>query len=158
MFIKLNDSFPDASLYIFESGPKKISTANLFANQRCLLVAVPGAFTPTCSENHLPGYIKYKKEIFEKNIEKIYFISVNDPFVMNEWGKKYNENDIIFLSDPFAELAKKLDLQMNLSQIGLGTRFSRFAMLINNNIVEKIFDDQGGELDKSKAENVLGIL
>lgn len=158
MKLKINETFPNVDLYMFDSGPKIVSASDLFANKNCLLVAVPGAFTPTCSENHLPGYIKSKDKIFKKNIDKIFFVSVNDPFVMNEWGKKYNETDIVFLSDPFAELAKIIDFKMDLTQIGLGVRLSRFAMLIRNNIVEKIFDDNGGELEKSKADEVLKIL
>ena len=98
MKIKVNDTIPEINFfYISESGPKKISSKELFAGKKVILVGVPGAFTPTCSLEHLPGFIEKKKEIYEKGIEKIIFVSKNDPFVMNEWKKSKSENDIIFI-------------------------------------------------------------
>ena len=97
MKIKVNDTIPEIHFfYISEGGPKKISSKELFTGKKVVLVGVPGAFTPTCSLEHLPGFIEKKKEIYEKGIEKIIFVSKNDPFVMEEWKKSKSENDIIY--------------------------------------------------------------
>ena len=156
MTININDYLPDVDFfYMSESGPKKIGTKELFDNKKIILVGVPGAFTPTCSLEHLPGFIENKDNFFSKGIEKIIFISVNDPFVISEWAKSHNENDIIFIGDSVGEFASKTGLKMDLSVIGLGTRLSRFAMLVDNKQVKLIFDEEGGDLKKSTASIVL---
>ena len=138
--------------------PKKGDKINLFNNKKILLVSVPGAFTPTCSEQHLPGYIKLKNDILSKGIDKIYFVSVNDPFVMQEWAKTFKENDIGFIADSYGDLLNEIEAMIDLTAIGLGKRLSRFSMIIDNGLVSSIFDEEGGGLDKSKAENVLEFL
>ena len=159
MKIKVNDIIPEINFfYISESGPKKISSKELFAGKKVILVGVPGAFTPTCSLEHLPGFIEKKKEIYEKGIEKIIFVSKNDPFVMNEWKKSKSENDIIFIGDSMGEFAEKSGLKMDLSVIGLGERLSRFALIIEDNVIKKIFDEEGGGFEKSSANDVLKAL
>ena len=159
MKIKVNDSIPEINFfYISESGPKKISSKELFAGKKVILVGVPGAFTPTCSLEHLPGFIEKKKEIYEKGIEKIIFVSKNDPFVMNEWKKSKSENDIIFIGDSMGEFAEKSGLKMDLSVIGLGERLSRFALIIEDNVIKNIFDEEGGGFEKSSANDVLKAL
>lgn len=159
MKIKVNDTIPEINFfYISESGPKKISSKELFAGKKVILVGVPGAFTPTCSLEHLPGFIEKKKEIYEKGIEKIIFVSKNDPFVMNEWKKSKSENDIIFIGDSMGEFAEKSGLKMDLSVIGLGERLSRFALIIEDNVIKKIFDEEGGGFEKSSANDVLKAL
>ena len=130
----------------------------LFNDKKILLVSVPGAFTPTCSEQHLPGYIKHKDDIISKGIDKIYFVSVNDPFVMQEWAKTFKENDIGFIADSYGDLLNEIEAIIELTVMGLGKRLSRFSMIIDNGLVNAIFDEEGGGLDKSKAENVLKFL
>ena len=159
MKIKVNDTIPEINFfYISESGPKKISSKELFAGKKVILVGVPGAFTPTCSLEHLPGFIEKKKEIYEKGIERIIFVSKNDPFVMNEWKKSKSENDIIFIGDSMGEFAEKSGLKMDLSVIGLGERLSRFALIIEDNVIKNIFDEEGGGFEKSSANDVLKAL
>ena len=159
MKIKVNDTIPEINFfYISETGPKKISSKELFAGKKVILVGVPGAFTPTCSLEHLPGFIEKKKEIYEKGIEKIIFVSKNDPFVMNEWKKSKSENDIIFIGDSMGEFAEKSGLKMDLSVIGLGERLSRFALIIEDNVIKNIFDEEGGGFEKSSANDVLKAL
>ena len=159
MKIKVNDTIPEINFfYISESGPKKISSKELFAGKKVILVGVPGAFTPTCSLEHLPGFIEKKKKIYEKGIEKIIFVSKNDPFVMNEWKKSKSENDIMFIGDSMGEFAEKTGLKMDLSVIGLGERLSRFALIIEDNVIKNIFDEEGGGFEKSSANDVLKAL
>ena len=159
MKIKVNDTIPEINFfYVSESGPKKISSKELFAGKKVILVGVPGAFTPTCSLEHLPGFIEKKKEIYEKGIEKIIFVSKNDPFVMNEWKKSKSENDIIFIGDSMGEFAEKTGLKMDLSVIGLGERLSRFALIIEDNVIKNMFDEEGGGFEKSSANDVLKAL
>ena len=156
MSININDYLPEVNFfYMSASGPKKIGTKELFDNKKIILVGVPGAFTPTCSLEHLPGFIQNKDNFFSKGIEKIIFMSVNDPFVISEWSKSHNEEDILFIGDSSGEFASKTGLKMDLSVIGLGTRLSRFAMLVDNGQVKLIFDEKGGDLKKSTASIVL---
>ena len=156
MRIKINDKLPETEFYkIAESGPKKLKSYDVFSNKKILLVGVPGAFTPTCSLEHLPPFIQKVKKFKSKGIDEIVFLSVNDPFVMSEWMKNNNADEINFLSDPFCEFGKKTGLTIDLSEIGLGLRLSRFAMIIYNNEVQVIFDEEGGGLDKSSADSIL---
>ena len=159
MKIKVNDTIPEINFfYLSESGPKKISSKELFTGKKVILVGVPGAFTPTCSLEHLPGFIEKKKEIYKKGIEDIIFVSKNDPFVMDEWKKSKSENDITFIGDSMGEFADKTGLKMDLSVIGLGERLSRFALIIEDNVIKNIFDEEGGGFEKSSADDVLKAL
>jgi len=159
MKIKVGDCFPQINFFMMsDKGPTSVKSTELFNNKKILLVSVPGAFTPTCSEQHLPGYIKLKNEIISKGIDKIYFVSVNDPFVMQEWAKSFNEDDIGFIADSYGDFLNDIDAIIDLTSIGLGKRLSRFSMVIDNGLVNLIFDEEGGGLDKSKAENVLKFL
>ena len=159
MKIKEGDCFPQVDFYMMsDKGPVSVKSTELFNDKKILLVSVPGAFTPTCSEQHLPGYIKHKDDIISKGIDKIFFVSVNDPFVMQEWSKSFGENDIGFIADSYGDFLNEIDAMIDLTVIGLGKRLSRFSMIIANGLVNAIFDEEGGGLDKSKAENVLKFL
>tara|TARA_B100000287_G_scaffold386366_1_gene394169 strand:+ start:1099 stop:1578 length:480 start_codon:yes stop_codon:yes gene_type:complete len=159
MSIKINECFPEVTFYqLVDGNPQKVKSSELFNKKTILLVSVPGAFTPTCSNDHLPGYIKYFDQLKEKNIDEIYFVSVNDPFVMDAWLNSYSEKKIKYIADSDSELLNSLGLEIDLSTIGLGKRLSRFAMLIDNGLIKMIFDEKGGGLEKSKAENLLEIL
>ncbi len=153
--ISENEKFPKVTFYqIIDSGPSPLESEKIF-NNKIILVGVPGAFTPTCSEEHIPGYEKLKDEFFKKNIEKIYVISTNDPFIMKSWGVSLGFSKIDFISDGNGEFREKSGLEIDLSSVGLGKRLSRFAMLIESGVVKKIFNEKGPGLDVSKAENVL---
>ena len=159
MKLKIDDIIPNTDIYkIGSSGPQKIKSYEIFQNKKILLVGVPGAFTPTCSLEHLPGFTDKVQEFKNKGIEEIIFMSVNDPFVMDEWRKSKNEDRISFLSDPFCEFGKKIGFTLDLTEIGLGLRLSRFAMLVENKKIKIIFDEEGGGLNKSSADSVLKAL
>ena len=159
MKLKIDDIIPNTDIYkIGSSGPQKIKSYEIFQNKKILLVGVPGAFTPTCSLEHLPGFTDKVQEFKNKGIEEIIFMSVNDPFVMDEWRKSKNEDNITFLSDPFCEFGKKIGFTLDLTEIGLGLRLSRFAMLVENKKIKIIFDEEGGGLNKSSADSVLKAL
>ena len=156
MKINVNDCFPEVTFHqIINGDPKTINSSELFNKKKVILVSVPGAFTPTCSNEHLPGYIDNFEKFKNKGVDEIYFVSVNDPFVMNAWMKSYSNSKINYIADSNSELLNSSGLEMDLSVIGLGKRLSRFAMLIDNGLIKMIFDEQGGGLEKSKAENVL---
>ena len=156
MTINENDIFPDITFYqITESGPKGIKANEIFKSKKVILVGVPGAFTPTCSDEHLPGYIKLASEFFSNGIEEIYIVSTNDPFIMKSWSDSLNISDLKFLSDGNGELRDKTGLITDLSIVGLGKRLSRFAMIIDDGKIVKIFNENGPGLDLSKAENVI---
>ena len=156
MRINENDIFPDITFYqITESGPKGIKANEIFKSKKVILVGVPGAFTPTCSDEHLPGYIKLASEFFSNGIEEIYVVSTNDPFIMKSWSDSLNISDLKFISDGNGELRDKTGLITDLSIVGLGKRLSRFAMIIDDGKIVKIFNENGPGLDLSKAENVI---
>ena len=156
MKIKSGDIFPNVEVFqVSENGPEAVSTKKLLENNKVLLIGVPGAFTPTCANDHLPGFIKNIDNFFNKGIDKIYVVSVNDPFVMDSWIKSYDEKQINYFADSNADLMEKSGFSLDLSVIGLGMRLSRFVMIIDNCVVKEIFDENGGGLEKSKAEAIL---
>ena len=156
MTIKEQDIFPEVSFYqITNSGPKALEAHIILKNKKVLLVGVPGAFTPTCSDEHLPGYKKLASDFFSKGIEEIYVVSTNDPFIMKSWSDSLNISDFKFISDGNGEFRDKSGLKTNLSVVGLGLRLSRFAMIIDNGKIIKIFNENGAGIDISKAENVI---
>ena len=116
---------------------------------------MPGAFTPTCSNEHLPGYIKLFDEFKKKGIDDIYFVASNDPFVMDAWINSSSESQIKYLADSKLELLNATGLEIDLSVAGLGKRLSRFAIFVDNGLIKNIFDEEGGGLEKSSAENLL---
>jgi len=159
MKINKNDTFPNVEFRVLVDGsPKVVSSSELFNEKKVLLVGVPGAFTPTCSNDHLPGFLKNYNEFKKRGIDQIFFVAINDPFVMAEWGKLFGKNEIKFLSDCNNDFLEKSGLELDLSSIGLGKRLSRFVMVIEKGLITNFFDEKGGELEVSKAENVLSNL
>ena len=159
MKLKINDRIPNSKVFILNAnGPSSFELEKLFKNRKILLVSVPGAFTPTCALDHIPGYVKYYDEFVTYGIDELYVIAVNDPFVMDAWIKSYKSTEIKYISDATKSFMKDSGFSMDLSSIGLGERLSRFAMLIENCEVKKIFDEEGGGLDVSKAENVIKLI
>ena len=156
MKIKVDDCFPDVTFFqLVDGNPKTFKSSQIFNEKKIILVSVPGAFTPTCSNEHLPGYVKLHNEFKKKGIDDIYFVAANDPFVMEAWVNFTTERNIKYLADSNFELLDATGLEIDLTVAGLGKRLSRFAILIDNGLIKKIFDEEGGGLEKSSAENLL---
>ncbi len=159
MKYKVNDKIDNVDVYkINENGPEKVKFLNVIEDKTVLLIGVPGAFTPTCSEEHLPGYVKLSDDFLSKGIQKIIFISVNDPFVLEKWLDANDAKNIDFLSDYDHNFLEKSGFEIDLSVVGLGIRLSRFAMVIKNSVITHIFDENGAGLLNSKAEKVISKL
>ncbi len=168
VIIKEGDNLPDISIKaIVKDEIKDIKLSLLFADhslmhpkdKKIVLFSVPGAFTPTCSAKHLPGFLTYANAFKEKKIDEIVCLSVNDPFVMKAWcdANKAN-NDIIFLADGNAALSKSIGLTFDGSMYSLGIRSQRFAMILNGLKVERLFIEKPGVFDVSSAQKVLSQL
>ncbi len=155
--IKIGDSIPNTTIAMMQNqAPTAIETDALFKNCRTALFALPGAFTPTCSQGHLPGFVKLADKIKEKNIDKIACLSVNDAFVMQAWGNQHNVGDkILMLADGSAHLTTALGLQLDLADKSFGIRSQRYAMVINNGTVEKLWVEDNGKFEVSSAEYLL---
>ena len=156
MKINVNDCFPDVTFFqLVDGNPKAFKTAEIFNEKKIILVSVPGAFTPTCSNEHLPGYMKLFDEFKKKGIDDIYFVATNDPFVMDAWINSYSDSKIKYLADSNFELLNATGLEIDLTVAALGKRLSRFAIFVDNGLIKNIFDEEGGGLEKSSAENLL---
>ena len=157
MKIKEGDKFPDAKVFILDKDPKEISIKKIVGNDKVILFGLPGAFTPTCSVKHLPGFLKATDQLKEKNIEKIICVSVNDPFVMDAWGKTHNvENKILMVGDYKADFTKNIGAQLDLNKRGLGIRSSRYTMLVEKGNIVKITEEEAaGKCESTAAENFL---
>ena len=130
MKIKKGDNLPDAKVFILDKDPKETSIKQIIGDDKIILFGLPGAFTPTCSAKHLPGFIKSSNILKEKDIKKVICISVNDPFVMDAWGKSNCVgNNIIMLADPFVSFTKTIGADIDKSARGLGIRSNRYTML-----------------------------
>jgi glutaredoxin/glutathione-dependent peroxiredoxin len=159
MAIKEGDKLPDATMHIMKDGrPTAVSTQDLFGGKRVVLFAVPGAFTPTCSEAHLPGFVTNADTIKAKGIDDIVCLSVNDAFVMHSWGKEKNAEELTMVADGNGDFTRKLGLEMDASGFGLGTRSQRYAMVIDDGVVTKLAVEEPGKFDVSKAEAILDAL
>ena len=157
MTIKEGDKIPEATLITMtETGPKPMTTKELFDGKKVALFSVPGAFTPTCSAMHLPGFVENADKIKAKGVDTIACIAVNDAFVMDAWGKdRQVGNKVLMLGDGNADFTKKLGLELDASGFGLGTRGQRFSMLVDNGVVKNLNVEEGGAFEKSKAEVIL---
>ena len=157
MAIQVGDTFPEATLmHMTEKGPAPISTKELFAGKKVVLFGVPGAFTPTCSNQHLPGYIKDAEALKAKGVDLIACVSVNDPFVMDAWGKAQGATGkVMMLADGNGELARKLGLEMDGSKFGLGQRNKRFSMILEKGTVKELNVEAPGEFKVSSAESTI---
>ena len=153
-------TIPSIKLPIIQNG--KISNEILFdvmANKKVIIFGIPGAFTPTCSEKHLPSYLNLSNQLKEKKIEDIYCISVNDPFVMKAWRDSYSEIHLIKgIADGNAEFAKEMDLLDDYSGNFMGDRCKRFALIVENNIVSSFNIEKKGQFFVSSAEYILKLL
>ena len=141
------------------NGPTPITTSELFGNKKTILFAVPGAFTPGCSMQHLPGFVTNSEEILSKGADQIVCLSVNDAFVMDAWGKEKGAEKILMLGDGNGDFTEATGLTMDGSGFGLGSRSLRYSMIIDNNVVSKLnLESNPGEISESSAENVLSQL
>ena len=153
MKVKIGDKLPDAKVFIFETSPKEVSIKKIIAGGKTILFGLPGAFTPTCSQKHLPGFINASKKLKEKGIKNVVCISVNDPFVMDAWGKSQKLNDeVILLADIKREFTKKIGADFNWR--GWELRSMRYTMLLDNEIIKKLVVEEG-KCELTSAENFL---
>ena len=160
MTIAVGDKIPAATLTkVTASGPDAVSTADFFAGRKVALFSVPGAFTPTCSARHLPGYIDHAEDFSKKGVDSVVCVSVNDAFVMGAWGKAQGVGeDIIMLADGSAAFTKALGLELDLIARGLGIRSQRFALIAKDGIVTHLAVEAPGGFDVSRAEAVLAAM
>ena len=161
MSIKAGEAVPsDITLKeMAESGPQDVSTGELFKGKKVVLFAVPGAFTPTCSMKHLPGFVEQAKALKTKGIDEIACLSVNDAFVMGTWGDSQQaRGKVRMLADGNADFTKALGLTLDASGFGMGVRSQRYAMVVNDGKVEQLLVEEGPGLSVSSAESVLAKL
>ncbi len=157
MTIKIGDTVPAATLMkMTDSGPAPVTTAELFDGRTVVLFSVPGAFTPTCSAKHLPGFVDNAEAMRAKGIDEIVCISVNDAFVMGAWGKAANVGDAVtLLADGNGDFVEALGLTMDGSRFGMGKRGQRFSMLVKNGVVSELNVEDPGAFKVSSAEHLL---
>lgn len=159
MSIQEGDKIPAATLYVMENGaPVGKSTEDLFGGKKVVLFAVPGAFTPTCSQAHLPGFVVHADDILGKGADSIICMSVNDAFVMGAWGEHANAEKLIMAGDGNGEFTAALGLELDGTGFGLGKRSQRFAMIVDDGTVTKLAVEAPGALEVSTAEAMLAAL
>ena len=159
MTIKVGDKVPSVNLaHMTENGPGELTSEELFAGRKVVVFAVPGAFTPTCSAAHLPGFVANADRIKAKGVDDVVCLSVNDAFVMDAWGKAQNAGAIHMVADGSGEFARAAGLELDLASRGLGMRSQRYAMVVEDGVVTHLHVDEPARLDKSSAESVLKLL
>ena len=161
MTIKMGDRIPEATFTIMTSdGPQTRTTEEFFKGRRVVLIGVPGAFTPTCHRNHLPGFVTKADEILGKGIDEIAVTGVNDVFVMDAWAKQSGaEGKVTFLADGSANFVKAIGLSLDMNARGLGTRSQRYSMLVDDGVVRKLnIEEAPGKAEVSGADALLKAL
>jgi peroxiredoxin len=159
MSIRIGDAIPSAVLsQMSENGPQPVSTTDYFAGRKVVLISVPGAFTPTCSAYHLPGFVENAAEFSNKGVDAIACMAVNDVFVMHAWGKSAKANGIDMLADGNGDFTTALGLELDGSAFGMGQRSQRFALVAEDGIVTQLMVEAPGEFRVSSAESVLTTL
>ena len=159
MAIQVGDNIPDATMKVLgDKGPEDITTSDIFAGKKVVLFAVPGAFTPTCSTAHLPSYVANADKIKAKGVDSIVCISVNDPFVMEAWGKDKNAEELLMVADGNGEFTKAMGLELDGSGFGLGTRSIRYSLIAEDGKITTLNLEQGGAFEVSSAEAILEAL
>ncbi len=157
MTIKVGDKLPDVKLFTMtDKGPGPVQVSEFFKGKTVALFAVPGAFTPTCSAKHLPGYVEQAAVLKDKGVDVIACMAVNDPFVMGAWGKAQNvDGKVVMLADGNGEFTKALGLEMDGSKFNLGSRSQRFSMLVKDGSVTKLNVEAPGAFEVSDAGTML---
>ena len=161
MKLKENDNIPNSEFFIMENGsPVKKNTLEFFKNKKLVLFGLPGAYTSVCSAKHLPGYVDNYEKYKAKGIDYVVCVSVNDPFVMDAWGKTHNVKDkILMMADPFLDFTKAIGADVDKSARGLGIRSNRYTMLIDDLKVVKLQEEEdAGVCEISAAENFLNLV
>ena len=161
MKLKENDKIPNSKIFVLESGePTKKNIEDILKNKKVVIFGLPGAYTSVCSAKHLPGYLNMHQQFKDKGIDQIICMSVNDPFVMNAWGKENNVGDkIIMIGDPFLNFTKTIGAEVDKSGRGLGVRSNRYTMLVNNMKVIKLQEEKDtGSCEISAAENFFKLI
>jgi peroxiredoxin len=161
MTINVGDRIPSATLkQLTPEGVKEFTADEIFGGKKIVLIAVPGAFTPACSQRHLPGYVEKAADIKAKGIDEIACVAVNDAFVMGAWAKdQKTEGKVRMLADGSGDFARALGLELDLSKGGLGVRSKRYSMLVDNGVVKSLnVEQQPGQVDVSSAEAMLKSL
>ncbi len=159
MPIKVGDKLPAAKFNMFKDGkPAAVTTDELFAGKKVVVFAVPGAFTPTCSMAHLPGFVVNADKIKAKGVDSIICLSVNDAFVMDAWGKSKNAEHLLMVGDGNGDFTKAVGLEMDGSGFGLGKRSQRYAMIVDNGVVKTLNVEAPGKFEVSSAEAILKAL
>lgn len=158
MAIQVGDSIPDVNINILKDGVQALGTGEFFKGRKIVMFAVPGAFTPTCSAKHLPGYIQLADSFAAKGYE-VACLSVNDAFVMSAWAKSQGTTEAIqMIADGNAEFTKSLGLELDATPFGMGLRAKRFALIADDGKVTQLFIEAPGEFSVSSAESVLSAL
>ena len=157
MTIKVGEKVPSAMLMQFkDGGPKPVKTDEFFAGKKVVLFALPGAFTPTCSAKHLPGFVQNADAIKKKGIDEIACLSVNDAFVMNAWGDQQGAGGkVAMLADGNGDFTRAMGLELDGSRFGMGKRSQRYSMLVDNGVVKSLNVEEGGAFSVSSAEHIL---
>ncbi len=157
MTIKVGDKIPSATLMQMKDGaPRPVKTDELFAGKKVVVFALPGAFTPTCSAKHLPGFVQHAGEIKGHGVDAIACVSVNDAFVMGAWGNAQGAGDkVMMLADGNGDFTKAVGLEMDATKFGMGTRSQRYSMLVDNGVVKQINVEEPGAYAVSSAEHIL---
>jgi peroxiredoxin len=160
MTIKVGDTLPKANFMTFSAdGPEPVTSDAVFAGKTVALFAVPGAFTPTCSAKHLPGFKDHAADLKAKGVDTIACISVNDVFVMKAWAKDQGITDeVVMLADGNGDFTKALGLELDGSKFGMGTRSQRYSLVAKDGVVEKLNVEEGGEFRVSSADYLLETL
>ena len=161
MKIKENETIPNSEVFVLENGePIKKNIENILKNKKSVIFGLPGAYTSVCSAKHLPGYVNNSEKYKQKGIDQIICMSVNDPFVMNAWGKENNVGGkIIMVGDPFLNFTKAIGAEVDKSGRGLGIRSNRYTMLVDNLKIIKIQEEKDtGSCEISAAENFLELI
>ena len=157
MTIQVGDSIPSATLNIMTAdGPSAISTDDIFKGKKVALFGLPGAFTPTCSAQHLPGFVANADALRAKGVDSIVCLAVNDVFVMGAWGKDQNVGDkVTLVADGSAQFTKAAGLELDLTERGLGLRCQRFSMVVDDGVVKSLNIDAAGTFEATSAEKIL---
>lgn len=160
MTISVGQAMPSGTFGVMtDAGPGAISTDDLFAGKKVVLVSVPGAFTPTCSMNHLPGFVDQAAQLRDKGVDTIACMAVNDVFVMDAWGKDRGVgDDVMMLADGNGEYARALGLEMDGTGFGMGMRGQRFALVVDDGIATHVAVEAPGQFEVSKADAILDAL
>ena len=167
MTIQTGDRLPDATLSEFietetegcSLGPNTFNVADLARGKKIVIFGLPGAFTPTCSAQHVPGYVQHAAKFKAKGVDEIWCVSVNDAFVMGAWGRDQKSTGIVrMMADGSGTFTKALGLELDLAARGLGIRSQRYSMLVEDGVVKQLNLENGGGFDVSSAEKLLGQL